>query len=86
MSDINPKWKIYKKDDEDVIEPFCGACLAIPFAFAGVGASAYGASSRGKHKKQKKWALWGGVAVILISVLIAVYYMWIAKCTDCVYK
>jgi Na+-driven multidrug efflux pump len=75
---------VYKKDG-DIKEDFCGACLAIPFAFAGVGASAYGASSRGDHKKQKKIALWGGIATIVISILIAVYYLWIKKCVDCGY-
>jgi Na+-driven multidrug efflux pump len=82
----NDKWKSTKKGNEDVTEGFCGACLAIPFAFAGVGASAYGASSRGKHKKQKKIALWGGITTIVISILIAVYYIWIKKCVDCGYK
>lgn len=83
---VNENWKKYKKDGEDTIEGFCGACMAIPFAFAGVGASAYGASSRGKHKKQKKIALWGGIASIVISVLVIIYYVWIKKCTDCGYK
>jgi ABC-type proline/glycine betaine transport system permease subunit len=69
-----------------VKEEFCGACAAIPFAFAGVGASAYGSSSRGNHKNQKKIALWGGIISVIISVLIAVYYLWIKKCTDCGYK
>ena len=75
-----------EKNKEDIKEEFCMACLAIPLAFAGVGTSAYGASSRGSHKSQKKWALWGGIAVILISILITVYYLWIKKCVDCGYK
>jgi Na+-driven multidrug efflux pump len=82
----NDKCELDEKGNKDVVEGFCGACLAIPFAFAGVGASAYGASSRGKHKKQKKIALWGGIITIVISVLIAVYYLWIKKCVDCGYE
>jgi len=82
----NENWVKYKKPYEDTVEEFCGACLAIPFAFAGVGASAYGTSSRGKHKKQKKIALWGGITTVIISILIAVYYIWIKKCVDCGYK
>ena len=82
----NENWKKYRKGNEDVVEEFCGACLAIPFAFAGVGASAFGASSRGAHRNQKKIALWGGITTIVISVLIAIYYMWIKKCVDCGYK
>jgi hypothetical protein len=83
---VNENWKKHKKDGEDVREDWCGACLAIPFAFAGVGASAYGASSRGKHKKQKKIALWGGIASIVISSLVIFYYVAIKKCTDCGYN
>ena len=79
-----------KNDNEDIKEPFCGACLAIPFAMAGVGASAYGGSnSRGGHKKQKKWALWslwGGIFVVIISIIIAIYYLRVKKCVDCGYK
>lgn len=70
--------------DKDVIEGFCGACLAVPLAFAGVGSSAYGtSSSRGNHKKQKKIALFIGVLSIIISLLIAVWYLYFSKCTDC---
>jgi cbb3-type cytochrome oxidase subunit 3 len=79
----NENWKKYKNGNKDIKESFCGACIAIPFAFVGVGASAYGASSRGKYKKQKKWALWGGIAVTLISIAIVVYYA--RTCTDCGY-
>ena len=77
----NEKWKKYKKDGKDVKEFFCGACLAVPLAFVGVGASAYGASSRGSHKKSKKIALWGGIATIIISLIIAIYYL--TSCTNC---
>ena len=75
------KWKKYKKDGEDVKEFFCGACLAVPLAFVGVGASAYGASSRGSHKKSKKIVLWSGIATIIISLIIAIYYL--TSCTNC---
>lgn len=86
MSESNKQWAEYKKKGEDVVEPFCGVCLAIPFAFAGVGASAYGANSRGKYKKTRKWALWGGIFTTVISLLIAVYYFFIKKCVDCRYE
>jgi hypothetical protein len=64
-------------------ESFCGACLAVPLAFAGAGASAYGSGSKGKHKKQKKIMFWLGIISVLISLGIAVYYLWIKKCDDC---
>ena len=86
MSDQNNEnWKKYKNGNEDVKEFFCGACVMIPFAFAGIGASAYGANSRGKYKKQKKWALWGGIATTFLSIIIAIYYLFIKKCVDCGY-
>ena len=83
MSDNKENWVKYKSNTRDTKEEFCGACLAIPVAFAGVGASAYGASSRGKHKKTKKYALWGGIRAIVLSLLVAVYYLFIKKCTEC---
>lgn len=81
----NKKWEQYKNGNEDVIENFCGACLAIPLAFAGIGASAYGSSSRGAYQQQKKWALWSGITITLISILVAIYYLFIKKCVDCGY-
>ena len=87
MHKKSENWLKYKKNGEDVVENWCGACLSIPLAFAGVGASAYGAtSSRSSHKHQKKIALWSGIMSILLSILIAVYYLYIKKCTDCLYK
>ena len=81
------KWKKNLKNNEDVIEGWCGACLAVPLAFAGVGASAYGVSgSRKEYKKQKQISLWVGIISVILSLLIAVYYLFIAECKDCVYK
>ena len=74
-------WKQYATDNKDVKEEFCGACLAVPLAFAGVGASAYGASSRGKYKTGRKASLWIGIITIIISVIIAIYYL--CKCETC---
>ena len=67
----------------EIKEDFCGACVAVPLAFAGVGASAYGSSSKGKHKQRKKIALITGGVSILLSVLIVVYYLYIRKCATC---
>lgn len=65
---------------EEIKEEFCGACLAIPAALAGVGAAGYGAK-KGSHKKLKKILLWVGISVTVISVLIAVIYL--IKCKNC---
>lgn len=78
---LDEKWKKYRNGDEDIKEEFCGACLAIPLAFAGVGTSLYGSSSRNKYKKQKKIALWGGIVVVVMSLAIAIYYL--CSCKDC---
>jgi hypothetical protein len=80
------KWKEYKKDNEDIIEPFCGACLAIPLAFVGIGASAYGTNSRGSHKKKKKImkiSLIGGIFMTLLSAFLWWYFYMYKKCTEC---
>ena len=67
----------------DIKENFCGACVALPLAFVGVGASAYGTGSRKKHQTQKKIALWAGIISIIISIAIAIYYLYIKKCSNC---
>jgi Na+-driven multidrug efflux pump len=73
-------WKKIRKENKDVKEEFCGLCMAVPLAFAGVGASAYGtSSSRGKHKSKKKIALYVGIIAIIISLIIAAYYWFSCK-------
>lgn len=65
-------------------EEFCGACAVIPLAFAGAGASAYGASSNGSQKKLKKILLWSGVSTVIFSLLVIIYIYVIKKdCVDC---
>ena len=64
-------------------EEFCGACLAIPLAMAGVGVTASGAHQKGDHKKRKKIMLWGGIGITVLSVIIAVYFLFIKKCKEC---
>ena len=68
------------KEQEESKEEFCGACLAIPAALAGVGAAGVGAK-KGSHDKMKKILLWGGIAVTVISVAIAIIYL--IRCKDC---
>ena len=70
--------------EKEIREDFCGACLAVPLAFAGVGASAYGSGgSRKKHKSQKKIAMLVGIISILVSIGVAVYYLYIKDCSNC---
>lgn len=69
-----------KEKDEGIKEEFCAACVAVPMALVGTGASAAGAQSK---RKYRKWLLWGGLATVLLSVFITVYVMWIRKCDEC---
>jgi hypothetical protein len=65
-------------------EDFCGACAVIPLAFAGAGASAYGASSNGSQKKLKKILLWSGVSTVILSLFVIIYIYYFKKdCVDC---
>ena len=68
------------KNKGEIKENFCGACLAIPAALAGVGAAGVGAK-KGNHSKMKKILLWGGISVTVISAIVAVIYL--AKCKNC---
>jgi len=70
--------------EEEIKEPFCGACVAAPLALIGVGAGAYGGSSRKHHKRTKKIVFWVGMISVVISLAIAAYYLWFKKdCTEC---
>jgi DNA transposition AAA+ family ATPase len=64
----------------DIKEEFCGACLAIPLALAGVSTAGVGATKKG-HGKSKKIMLWSGLGITVISVIIAIIY--ISKCKTC---
>ncbi len=70
-----------KPANQEIKEDFCVACLALPLAFAGAGASAYGVGSKGKHKLQKKIMLWGGLLIVVLSVIIGITYA--MKCKNC---
>jgi hypothetical protein len=68
---------------DEIKEDFCAACLTVPLAFIGAGTSAYGSKSKGTHKRKKKMLLWSGVFTVSLAVVIAVYYLFIAKCEEC---
>lgn len=66
---------------EENKEDFCGACAAIPIALAGAGLA--GASGKGSRKKEKKILLWTGLGTIFLAIMIAVFFLFIKKCSDC---
>lgn len=63
----------------DIKEEFCGACMALPLALVGAGAA--GAGAKGGHSKTKTIMLWGGIALTLISLAVAIYF--ITRCKTC---
>jgi hypothetical protein len=72
-----------KNNKNETKEDFCGACMTIPFAFAGAGVAGMGAKNKkGSHKKYKNYMLWGGILVTLISIIIGVYYY--NTCKQCI--
>lgn len=74
--------KEYTNENGDVKEGFCGACVAVPLAMIGAGASAYG-SGNGSHDQTKTIVFWAGVATVIISTLVAIYFLFIKDCKDC---
>ena len=59
---------------EETREDFCPACLIVPLAFAGAGATGVGGMVSKKHKKWKKALLISGIATILMSLIFLVYW------------
>ena len=70
---------------EQIKENFCGACIAAPLALigAGAGAGAVSVSTKGEHKKQKSRFLKIGLASLVLSVGLLVYFLYIKKCSEC---
>ena len=60
-------------------EEFCGACVALPFAIAGVGTTGIG--SRNSHKKIKIITLIVGILVTIISLIVSIYFL--TRCKHC---
>ncbi len=72
----------------NIKEDFCPACVAIPMAMAGIGASAYGASedkhtNKDEYKARKKLIFGIGVSFTLVSILVAIYFIYFKDCKKC---
>lgn len=61
-------------------EPFCGACVAVPAAFVGAGIAGVGAKSK-SHRKNRKFYLFFGIFITLISIIISIWYY--KSCSNC---
>lgn len=68
---------------KQVKEEFCTACVAGIGALVGVGAASAGSSSKGKHKKEKQILFWFGIMLTLLSILVALYVLFVRKCSTC---
>lgn len=71
------------QQNEETKEDFCPSCVAVPLAFAGVGASAYGSQSNGKYRKNQKIMLCIGISTIILSILIFLYFRYVKNCKGC---
>ena len=67
-----------------VKEEFCGACVAGITALLGAGAvGTASAGDRRKNKKRKAVIFWVGVSITVISILVALYILFVKKCNEC---
>ena len=72
----------YNQEDVIVKENFCGACLALPLAFAGAGtATATSGDSNGSNGQSNNIFFWS--VVITIVGLIATFWFLSGDCESC---
>ena len=67
----------------DVKEEFCSACALVPLALAGATSTAYGSQTNGQYKNIAKITFWGGIITVIISTILAYYFIMIKQCKDC---
>ncbi len=56
----------------DIIEHFCGACIAAPLMM--IGSSATITSNDKEGTKQDTMFFWGGVVLTIVSAILFIYY------------
>jgi uncharacterized membrane protein YebE (DUF533 family) len=69
-------------NNEEQKEEFCGACLAVPLAFAAGGGGVAASSTlvdRKKHKKLKKTMFMVGILVAVLAILYSGYILYNQK-------
>jgi hypothetical protein len=83
MNSTQNYWKNHKKDNEEVKEPFCGACVAGIAALAGTGAA--GGSSKIENPKNKDIVFWVSVTITVVSIAYLIYLLCLSKkgCDEC---
>lgn len=69
-----------KTPTDDRREEFCGACVALPLAFIGAGASQY-TSSKSSYKMKQRILFWGMMSTAVMLLITLWYYK---QCDECV--
>jgi hypothetical protein len=70
------------KEDEEMKEPFCGACVAGVAALAGAGA-AKSSDNLGKTQKSRRLIFWISISITILSILYLVYQLMFGNCSEC---
>lgn len=80
----NPDKSKINTTDKDIVikEDFCGACLALPLAFAGAGTATATSGDTSGNKSKSSIFFWS--VVISIIGLIATVWFLSGDCTTCV--
>ncbi len=72
-----------RTDSPQTKEDFCPACVAVPMAMAGIGAGVYGSHGSGSYRNRQQIAFWVGIAFLIISIIVALYYAFVKECKQC---
>ena len=73
-------------NDDETKENFCPSCLTIPLAMSGVGLSIYGDKGNQtdqNYRNKKKYILYIGILITVISFFISIYFLCFKQCKEC---
>jgi hypothetical protein len=62
----------------DIVEHFCGACIAAPLMMVGTGAAV---TSDEDDTKRNDMIFWGGIVLTILSAIVFIYYR--RTCKSC---
>lgn len=68
--------------ENEIKEPFCGACVAGIAAVAGAG-TAKSSDNLSKDKETRKRIFWISVFISVISILYVLYQLCFGNCSEC---
>lgn len=70
-----------KEEQEEIKEPFCGACAAGLAAVIGAGTAK--SSNKVKNKNLQKQIFWFSVIISVASILYVLYQLCFGNCSEC---